>query len=169
MGKSFASWLAAYLESNESDVEKLLRDLTATEFLISWSIFESECFGGFCRTSDLDGFSKRMSALSKENIVEVKEYVDYFHLRYQNIRKCNNLLHNQTADNFKKILAKERNELTNTESTFLILFVIYRFRNNIFHGNKGVPLWLTYKKQIHMCSKIMHYFVNLQKKLGVTC
>lgn len=31
---------------------------------------------------------------------------------------------------------------------FFLAIVAYRFRNNMFHGNKGVQSWLLYTKQI---------------------
>ncbi len=58
------------------------------------------------------------------------------------------------------LLAKSVNRLSDAESVFLLSFVVYRFRNNIFHGNKGVNSWLSYTEQIELCIRSMMAFVN---------
>lgn len=42
----------------------------------------------------------------------------------------------------------------------LILFVVYRFRNNIFHGNKGVNSWIQYTEQIRHCVQVMKVLIS---------
>ena len=52
-------------------------------------------------------------------------------------------------------------ELSESDMIFMLVFVIYRFRNNIFHGNKGVGSWLQYKEQIKWCFTVMQLLISL--------
>ena len=44
----------------------------------------------------------------------------------------------------------------------MLLVVVYRFRNNIFHGNKGVDSWLQYRPQIEKCTNVMQHLITLR-------
>lgn len=36
-----------------------------------------------------------------------------------------------------------------------LLYVVFRYRNNMFHGNKCLSSWLKYKIEINHCIKVM--------------
>ncbi len=60
--KAFEAWLADLLSQDELEVRALLRDPKALHFLITWSLFESKCFGGFLKLEALDSFASRLVA-----------------------------------------------------------------------------------------------------------
>ena len=43
---------------------------------------------------------------------------------------------------------------------FFLTFVVYRFRNNIFHGNKRVDAWLRFQPQIQDCIRVMQIMIS---------
>lgn len=49
----FARWFAELLGQSELEVERLLRDRTAIQFLITWSLFESKCFDGYATSNKI--------------------------------------------------------------------------------------------------------------------
>ena len=161
---SFELWFAKYLHQEVKEVELLLKDKTATKFLIAWSIFESKCFGGFVRIDTLPDFAKTLSENSDFDFEVVKAAAAHFHHRYQDSQRYTNLMHKQKSKELKNILSKEFEVLCNYEIALLLLLVIFRFRNNIFHGNKGVHSWLSYGEQINLCINTMQSFIPMNSK-----
>lgn len=161
MSEKFEAWLGRYLKANHTQVSVLVKDRLAVEFLMSWSIFESDCFDGFCKVADLKQYSKKVAESSRFERQSFESFVTYFHQRYQDKAKLKKLLHSQKINQIEKILAKKTYELTQSEEIFLLLVVVYRYRNIIFHGNKGVSSWLAYKEQIKKCCHIMHQLVDI--------
>jgi hypothetical protein len=163
MSKEFDSWLASYLGEKESAVSLLIQDQMAVEFLISWSIFESDCFNGFCKLDDIKPFSDKIVKSAKYKTGPISRCVEHFHERYQQRSLYKNLMHKQKCKNAEIILSKKINDLEESEKVFLLVLVVYRYRNNIFHGNKGVSSWLAYKKQIKLCCEVMHHCIGLSE------
>lgn len=167
----FNSWLAKYSNSNSNEVTKLLEDKFAIKFLITWSIFESSCFDGFLRYDEIIKFSKKESALAhaESSAKELDAQVQFFHERYQNKSIYKNLLHKNQCDKNKPIymddlLGRSHESLEIHDKIFLVTFVVYRYRNNIFHGNKGIESWLKFSECIERCTKIMQIFIPTPKK-----
>ena len=165
IAKTFDKWFANYLQQNQHQVDRLLRDKTATRFLIAWSLFESRCFEGFVKVEKLSTFATNITkndAFRKEDFLEPGRH---FHSRYQNKGRYKNLMHKQSSKELDDILSKQFNNLGNGQLIFMLLFVVYRFRNNIFHGNKGVESWLKYKEQISLCLRVMQSLLSLTKDM----
>lgn len=142
----------------ESQVQLLLTDKTALHFLVAWSLFESKCFNGFVKISDLKAFSARIVGEAFD-VAAIDDAVNHFHDRYQNQKLRKNLMHSQACTWLELILNKPRRELSPQEVVCLVALTAYRFRNNIFHGNKGIASWLKFKKQIGYCMDAMKAFV----------
>lgn len=60
----------------------------------------------------------------------------------------------------ENILKKKKECLTDNEKMQLALYVLYRYRNNIFHGNKGARSWNQYIEQIDQCVKTMAFIID---------
>lgn len=163
---TFNLWLAKYFKTDVSQVECLLSDRTAIKFLIAWSLFESKCFKGSANFDSLLDFSKVISENGKFEFAALQEPTTHFHSRYQDKKCFKNLMHDKASKEskesgeMKQILVKNITDLDSGEKTLMLLIVIYRFRNNIFHGNKGVQSWLGYKDQIDLCIRAMQSFIT---------
>ena len=68
-------------------------------------------------------------------------------------------MHEQSSPKLAGVLSKAASAATKVERAFLTVFVVYRYRNNIFHGNKGVDSWLGYREQIDLCTEVMQSFI----------
>ena|SRR5439155_19461639 len=157
---AFDQWFAGYLGQDELQVERLLRDKTATRFMIAWSLLETSCFGGFAKPEQFRSFAKNLvgnGALRADNL---KDAAAYFHDRYQDKKLYGNLMHKQRSAELESILAKDCDSLCAEDLAFFVMFVVYRYRNNIFHGNKGVESWLRFKVQIERCIGIMQGLID---------
>ncbi len=166
---AFENWLAGLFGQSEHEVERLLGDKNAVQFLIAWSLFESRCFSGFVRTEEIQDFSERLTDIENFDAPSISEYAHHFHARYKGDKTLyRNLMHKQKCKKLDAILNSSVQELTPTEIVFLSTFVVYRFRNNIFHGNKEVNSWLKFTEQITHCISILQQFVSHAEAIKCT-
>jgi len=158
---AFKKWFAEYLQQDQLQIDRLLNDETATHFLIAWSLFESRCFEGFAKPEKFHAFASDVTendAFQNEDFLESGKH---FHSRYQDKHRYNNLMHRQSSPKLKDILSTQFESLSDYQIIFMLLFIVYRFRCNIFHGNKGVESWLKYKEQINLCLIVMQSLISL--------
>ncbi len=169
---TFSRWLANMLKEREIEVQRLLKDEAALQFLIAWSLFESKCFSGFLKARKIreisDGISK--NTFPSEAIVRP---LTHFHARYQDEGKLKNLLHDDktppaVVSEFRRCLKLSLPQMQLQDRVFTLVFVIYRYRNNMFHGNKGVGSWLQFGEQIRLCTYAMQEFVAHAESLSPT-
>ena len=163
----FDAWLAGLFGVNEREVKRLLDDEAVRHFLVAWSLFESTCFRGSLSAERFARFASRIVEAEGFNTNGLSESAKHFHARYQDPEKFRNLLHRKSLtkldpDELKMqdVLSKDVTTLTPTETAFLSAFTAYRFRNNIFHGNKGVFSWLAFAKEIGYCVDAIQSFVT---------
>lgn len=162
---TFANWLGNLLQQNELEVQRLLADETALHFLLAWSLFESKCFRGELNAKKLGEFSENLAGRQDAPLDSLRGPAEHFHSRYQDPQKLSNLMpkdktRKEVVVEFKKCLNVPFDQLSRTQIIFLVAVVVYRFRNNIFHGAKGVGSWLRYKEQIRLCIGSMQTFVS---------
>ncbi|MDO8464205.1 MAG: hypothetical protein Q7S46_02990 [Gallionella sp.] len=153
----FDQWFANYLAQDASEVACLLNDKTATRFLIVWSIFETSCFAKY---KDIEDVAKYLVGTAGFQPSELMVAANHFHNRYQDKELYGNLMWKQKSPKLEAILSRGFAALSADEIAFLTIFVVYRYRNNIFHGNKGVASWLKFQDQIKLCIKVMQTLIT---------
>jgi|SRR3990167_508533 len=157
---NFSSWLGKLLGQSEHEITRMLADKSALHFLLAWSLFESKCFAGYIQKNKIQKFAIRVAADSALNIIEIKNIASYFHGRYQNNKLFMNLIHGNKCQKLQGLIERPFAFLNNADVVFLVVFVVFRFRNNIFHGNKDINSWLNFKEQIDFCTEAMQFFVT---------
>jgi hypothetical protein len=164
MGTEFSDWLSKHLNANDRDIEIILKDELATKFFITWSIFEARCYNGFAKVSMIKKFVEDIESNIPQSTIEVD--TKYFHNRYQDKNNYRHLIYDKNNDDptFKGITEKEYATLSLYEKLYLLSFVIYRYRNNIFHGNKRIESWLKFRNEIQKCITIMQLFLDTKAK-----
>jgi hypothetical protein len=171
INSNFHQWLASIFDQNESEVNELLDDKTAIQFLITWVLFENRCFKGYMQISDIEPRAKYFANIEKFDVLLIFKEIIYFHERYKDNVLYKNLYHDKPCKQIDEILKVSIDNLTEVESIVFATYVVYRFRNNIFHGNKGVNSWLNFKDQIDRCTKIMQQLIShaetIQRQLKV--
>lgn len=155
----FKEWLATYFDEKPEEVEKFLKNSFAVEFLVTWTIFESKLFGGYLRKDGIKPFCEKIGDYL-DSCLELSKTARYFHTRFQDDERRKNLLYKDKDEKFLAYLGKEFEELELDERLYVLIFSTFRYRNNIFHGNKGVTSWLQYSCQIEKCTKVMQSLVN---------
>ncbi|MGV0961325.1 MAG: hypothetical protein ACOYB1_15985 [Limnohabitans sp.] len=161
--KKFNSWLACYLQQSENEVIKLLEDKTATQFLIAWSLLESAWFKGFAKIEDINCVAVQKAKNEEIIIGELDDFVRFFHDRYQNETLYRQLMHKQKHMPMDELRLKDFSKFSSSEKICFTLIVVYRYRNNIFHGNKGVESWLKYEECILKCIAMMQLLIPISK------
>lgn len=157
---SFEGWLAKLLGHDEQDVRRLLQDKMALHFLMAWSLYESKLFGGYVKLDNIDAFCKRIVEQEGLDASSIAAIAEHFHARYQDTTGYHHLMHTQVSPLMDAILKKPFDSLSGQEITFVVAITVYRYRNNIFHGNKRVNSWLTFRPQIRHCVNAMQAFVD---------
>ena len=168
--KKILSWLAKNIEwgnkelkngASIDEIQDMLRNQTAISYLLIWPILEQRQFDGFMDVESILSASKKLGQYyNKELLTDLDDIVKYFFDRYNINKGLNNEYYKALQPNGTvppEIKAILKNKYYSSLSLFpekkvmLLLFVIYRYRNNIFHGNKSIERWLDYKKQINYC------------------
>lgn len=150
-------WLSVFFDIKLEEVESYFSNENVTGFLIIWTIYEQKLFNGFYRVNTLERFCNEYSW---EWEPELEDAFKHFYYRYQDSNKFNNLCHTDTALDIGEILQLKVDEIELKSKLKLILFVVNRFRNNIFHGNKGVNSWIQYTEQIRHCVQVMKVLIS---------
>lgn len=163
----FEQWLGTLLGQHSSEVERVLSDDTALHFLVAWSLFESKCFSGFVKIDQLRAYARRLvdDGFASPTVNAIART---WHERYQDKSRLGNLMHNQASAHFERLLNAHANALSSEDLWFVALVVVYRYRNNMFHGNKGVASWLVFKPQILQCVSVLQAFVSHEETLRPT-
>ena len=162
--QDFDKWLADYFGQEESQITELLSDATATRFLIAWSLFETSYFQGRAIAERIEKFTIPKETDLNSIINELDEYVSFFHNRYQNNTVYKNLMHKNTNKRMENLIKKSFTSLNSEEKIFFAMLVVFRYRNNIFHGNKRVQHWSDYKDCILKCITMMQLLIIALKK-----
>jgi hypothetical protein len=77
-------------------------------------------------------------------------------------------MHKQKDERLSALVKQPFAKLTADEGLYFLVFVIYRYRNNIFHGNKGVQSWLCYREQVQCCIRAMQVMVSHAERISPT-
>ncbi|MBO4635871.1 MAG: hypothetical protein J5685_01875 [Clostridiales bacterium] len=147
-------WLASHYGTDEGSMKEVLKTERATTYLLIWPVFEQELFGGFMMCKDIPAKATEYQTLVTSDHID--EMAIHFHKRYKDSENKRHLLHDQKNNPlFDSIINKEYDDLSIEDKVVLLLFVSYRYRNNIFHGNKNVRTWKNYTTEIDYCLDFM--------------
>ncbi len=138
-----------------------------SDFLMIWSIFEeSYSETGFGLQLIRNDKTQKELTLVEDSIPSLNNLFVYFYDRYQDQSKLRDLKgkvkHNSTF--IEEILKKDKSLITIEEKVTLLLYVVFRYRNNMFHGSKALKDWASiYKIQINKCiDALMLLYGNLK-------
>lgn len=166
-------WLAKALKAkNTEDILELYNNILGLEFLLVWTVFETINFDKFMNIKKIKDFSFGGKIIFD---TELEEIFNKFKKRYKDKEKVRNLCYEKSdcygckknSDClFYKLNSKE-DDIKVQEKIYFLLYIIYRYRNNMFHGNKGIQSWLKFREQIIDCIIIMKKITKLpQEEIG---
>ncbi len=175
------SWIKKAVEfKSDEELKRIYQNPLAINFLLVWTKFKTINFKGFMQFKHIKNFSKEKSIEG----LDLNGYVKYFYNRYINtyneengrvrllrlcrLEKCKNKnICNEKECRIKDILSKKNEDLTQEEKLYFLTYVVYRYRNNIFHGSKGTDGWLIkYEEPIKKCTEIMRLLTKIPNSGG---
>ena len=154
-------WLASYFETNSNKVDQMLENQLATTYLLIWPIMEQRLFEGFMKKEKIESAADMYKGYYMKMNANLNPLVKYFHERYQDKDCYRRLKHgDEYTGKFDAIVKKKFTTLDYKEKLMLMFYVVYRYRNNIFHGSKGILSWAQYSEQIDKCIEFMMIIVD---------
>lgn len=150
------AWIQEYLSAPV--LPKASIELVSS-FLIVWALFEQKLFDGYVQKCKIHGCAQKFAGVE----LDVEEMARHFHERYQVTEYKHNLLHGDNYEGFDTILGNEYDNLLNQDKLQLLIYVTYRYRNNIFHGSKGLMSWAQFSVQITYCINFMICLLDEEK------
>ncbi|MGA2623765.1 MAG: hypothetical protein ABSF91_07930 [Bacteroidota bacterium] len=137
-------WINRYFDKKESLKSDKIRNVT--NFVLMWNIFEDLTCS---RKASVESIRALIDSLSKMNALgssdSYEEYLSYFRRRYLTNGGTNDLfdkLHFRKNEGEEKRLVEsvllEAGQPTPEDTVKALMLVVYRFRNNLFHGEKDI-------------------------------
>ena len=138
-------------EIGDDDVD-VIRDFT-----LLWNLFEALCFGNNVNMREIYSLID-----SKIDLFEETGYqntFDYFYNRYKNdVPKLNALNLRNSEELVTKVLDDEYQDKKNKLK--FVMAIIYRYRNNLFHGEKNVRYLGLQKENFEKTNELLMYFIE---------
>ena len=165
----FEEWLTGHWKTNADQVNEVLNDKLAFCFLIAWSILEPLCSDNSSHGGFAGQIGRIAGIVSKDDrINKLQSNAKYFYDRYQNPENFRRLMHHKTLKGAYKgdayltriIKADSFDSLDVKQYVYLLLWVVFRYRNNIYHGNKIVETWSNYRDEIQKCIFCMQIIID---------
>lgn len=162
--KEFTEWLARYLKSEPADIDRFLKKPETFEFLITWSLFESECLG---KHLDWANTQKYALYLSQQSDIQndIESYFKHFYHRLQNKKNLQSLLHGEdlieAKETFSRLIKQPPTHIDYADKVLFALLMLRRYHQNIFYGDKAFRSWKHNATEMRLCSKLMQSCINL--------
>lgn len=121
-------------ELSEKEIEEI------KTFSIMWSLFEGRYLDSSANADSIERFIISLDEMNKLEIKDISGYLDYFSDRYIKDGETNNkfdnlhLRQNDKPTLVRNVLLRETNNTSKIVTALLI--IVYRYRNNFFHGIK---------------------------------
>ena len=173
--EKIVSWLALNIDTDErsvkpssDEIRDMLHNQVAVLYLLIWPIMEQIYFSGFLKVNQISDAARKLAPFYCEDLKnDLDEIILRFFDRYRNKNQHYRDLHvdRMMKTEFDEILGKKKFVyLQPADKIKLLLFVIYRYRNNIFHGNKDIRKWASFDEQIKDCLIGMMKLMDCMKK-----
>ena len=128
------------------------------DFALLWNLFEDLLCDNNANMCKIDALIDKN--IDKFNDSEYQDIFEYFYDRYKNNdAKFNALrLHEPQKNLVKKVLNDEFMDKNNKLK--FIMSIIYRYRNNLFHGEKDMRYIRFQKENFEKTNEFLMYFID---------
>jgi len=132
------------------------------DFTLLWNLFEALCCNKF---ADMNIIYRLINdKIELFNEIDYQDIFDYFYNRYENDINKFNKLNIRSRD--QRILVEKvlNNEYEDKENRLkFIMVIIYRYRNNLFHGEKNMAHIRYQKENFEKTNEFLMYFIETCK------
>ena len=166
------------VKASVAEIQDMLNNQIAVSYLLIWPIFESRHFGGFMKLKKID-IAADMLKSDYDNALKMNldPIAKRFFERYSIYGNKNNPFYKglqpdpslrKKNQRFEEICSKRFFiNLNSSDKIYLLLYVIYRYRNNIFHGYKNIESWSQFTYQINDCLTSMMLLSDYMKAKNI--
>lgn len=165
MNYDICRWLSGKYHIGVTEATEIVDNKSVYCFLLVWSTMERKVFGRNCGISNIKKALEWLEPHYDE--LQCEEIFNHFFARYQSKQMRDDLLaserKNDVKDEIKKICKRQGN-ISDGNKLYLMMYVAYRFRNNLFHGNKEFSRWLNNNAEIELCINLMMKVTDLNEK-----
>lgn len=158
------AWLNSYFDNKDEiikeEIEKVLY------FSLMWNTFETLACDKFARIPTIERKVNDIHSLKKLIYQDFAPYLTYFSERYFVNGDFNQRFENLRVPDDRKELVKGvlSGELTDINNIVLaLLIIVYRLRNNLFHGEKSVYKLRYQDENFSVANQLLAVFLNLLK------
>ena len=146
-------WLAKTLKIDDWLVSETVKNQMATVFLLIWPILETKIFNNDMSHTQIKNISDELKEKIDNNNLDA--IAKHFYERYQDKNKYERLVSGHPWSKIEGILEKPYHKIYKENKISFMIFVVYRYRNNIFHGIKSIKEWGNFSEEIQLCIKFM--------------
>lgn len=137
------------------------------QFMVLWTIFEAQVLNNSASVKAISNKVEQWEALLKEFSDELNTCFDYFKVRYTEQGSLNHRfphLHLRQGDMpefVSEVLLAE--EVSLKDKMLAVMIIIYRYRNNFFHGMKWAYQMRDQQKNFDVSSNILMRCIEIDK------
>ncbi|RCH53628.1 hypothetical protein DJ568_16460 [Mucilaginibacter hurinus] len=162
--ESEKEWITEFIRTNLND------DITdrIKHFALLWNLFETFACNKFATVASIIQAVDHLNAIQQIDL-NTDRYLDYFSARYIDINGVETT-HFQSL-NFRKPDKKQlvlnvllRKETEPKEILKAVLIIVYRYRNNLFHGEKNVAALNAQAANFEHANSILIDFLTILKR-----
>ena len=163
--------------SERQTIEKLIETLNCNEtvttfkrkrsfifnFAMIWNLFEYRCMGKKAQISKVNNLVESLISI---NNLEVDAIFDYFKDRYKvadNIYNIESLSWRSNENTYRNfVIEKFRDtQCSHQNKIKAVLYIIFRLRNNLFHGEKDIAIINEQKQTFVLVNKFLMDLITL--------
>ncbi len=138
-------------------------------FSFFWNMFERFACGRFATVRSIDLFVDKLNLLNLISDDLVKPYLEYFTNRYSTGNNQFNIQGlkfrpNQNDEKNFVIQVLNGQRISNPEKLKALLYILLRFRNNLFHGEKQISTLDTQIDNFIRANHILSRLLDLMKQ-----
>ena len=132
-------------------------------FSLLWNIYEGVVCNRSCNVKTIENSVQQLED-EKLNQADFEPYLLYFKNRYIASGETNNQfetlrLHRDYVELVKDVLLGKRN--TSKDTILALLLIIYRYRNNMFHGEKAIQSLPTQDENFSVSNQVLMKFIEI--------
>lgn len=143
------------------EIEDLTEIGEIRNFSILWNYFEAEKFNKNGSFSEIDNYLNKINEVdfNNEECRLIKSAFDYFRTRYNTVTNGYNEEINRL--NFKKKELIKFRQAFNIDGTkiremlLVLLMISFRYRNNLFHGEKDIDMLKDYNTPFKILNELI--------------
>jgi hypothetical protein len=133
-----------------------------------WSLFESKVCEKHASVGKIKSFTKRLSGTKSLKQEYLDPYLLYFQKRYLRNGKTNDRfdklrISSDYREHVESVLKKEETEKSSI--VLVLLIIIYRLRNNLFHGEKPILTLHDQNINFNVANRFLAKVLDLHKNI----